>query len=81
MESGLVVIYLVVALGLVFEFLNGFHDAANAIATSVSTRALTPRAALLLAAVMNVVGALVSTKVAKTIGAGIIAPPTGGRPT
>src|SRR5205823_3869092 len=50
---------------------------ANAIATSVSTRALPPRVALALAAVMNVVGALVSTKVATTVGSGIIAPPSG----
>ncbi len=71
---GLVVI---VAVALVFDYTNGFHDAANAIATSVSTRALTPRVALVLAAVMNVVGALVSTKVAATVGGGIIAPPSG----
>jgi phosphate/sulfate permease len=71
---GLLVI-IVVALG--FDYTNGFHDSANAIATSVSTKALTPRAALLLAAVMNVVGALVSTKVAATVGAGIISTPTG----
>jgi PiT family inorganic phosphate transporter len=61
---------IVVALG--FDFTNGFHDAANAIATSVSTRALTPRAALALAAVFNLLGALVSTKVASTVGKGII---------
>jgi phosphate/sulfate permease len=68
---------LIIAVALAFDYTNGFHDAANAIATSVSTRALTPRAALLLAAVMNVVGALVSTKVAATVGSGIIAPPVG----
>jgi PiT family inorganic phosphate transporter len=72
--AGLVAI---VVVALVFDYTNGFHDAANAIATTVSTKALTPRAALALAAVMNVVGALVSTKVATTVGAGIIAPPTG----
>ena len=55
-----------------FDFTNGFHDAANAIATSVSTRALTPRSALALAAVFNLLGALVSTKVASTVGKGII---------
>jgi phosphate/sulfate permease len=64
-----------VALG--FDYTNGFHDSANAIATTVSTKALTPRAALTLAAIMNVVGALVSTKVASTVGAGIIAAPVG----
>jgi len=71
----LVVIIVVVALG--FDFTNGFHDSANAIATSVSTRALTPRLALGLAAIMNVIGALISTKVAKTVGGGIIASPSG----
>jgi phosphate/sulfate permease len=67
----------IVVVALVFDYTNGFHDAANAIATSVSTRALTPRAALAMAAVMNVFGALVSTKVATTVGSGIIAPPQG----
>jgi PiT family inorganic phosphate transporter len=71
----LAVVIIVVALG--FDFTNGFNDAGNAIATSVSTKALTPRVALVLAAIMNVVGALISTKVAATIGKGIIATPTG----
>jgi phosphate/sulfate permease len=71
---GLVVI---VVVALAFDYTNGFHDAANAIATSVSTKALTPRAALAMAAVMNVIGALVSTKIAVTVGGGIIAPPQG----
>jgi inorganic phosphate transporter, PiT family len=66
---GLVVL-IIVALG--FDYTNGFHDAANAIATSVSTRALTPRTALALAAVFNLIGSLVSTKVASTVGKGII---------
>src|SRR3954447_10977143 len=66
---GLIVL-IVFALG--FDYTNGFHDAANAIATSVSTRALTPRVALALAAVFNLLGALVSTKVASTVGKGII---------
>lgn len=70
MEFALVVI--VIAIALVFSYTNGFHDAANAIATSVSTRALTPRAALALAAVMNVVGAMLGTGVAETISSGII---------
>jgi len=68
----------VVIVALLFDYTNGFHDAANAIATSVSTRALTPRAALALAAVMNLAGALVSTGVAKTIGSGIISVPETG---
>ncbi len=67
----------VIAVALVFAYTNGFHDAANAVATSVSTRALTPRAALLVAAVMNLCGALLSTGVAQTVGMGIIRPPAG----
>jgi inorganic phosphate transporter, PiT family len=64
-----------VAIALAFDFTNGFHDAANAIATSVSTRALTPRVAVAMAAVMNLVGALIGTGVAKTVGEDIIATP------
>jgi PiT family inorganic phosphate transporter len=69
-EFALVV--LVVALALSFDYTNGFHDAANAIATSVSTRALTPRAALIMAAVMNFAGALLGTEVAETIATSIV---------
>jgi phosphate/sulfate permease len=72
-STALVVVIIVVALG--FDFTNGFHDSANAIATSISTKALTPRVALVMAAAANVVGALISTEVAKTIGSGIISPP------
>ncbi|GAB3404181.1 inorganic phosphate transporter [Flindersiella endophytica] len=72
MEFALVITVVVIAL--VFDYTNGFHDAANAIATSVSTRALTPRVALTLAAVMNLIGALISEGVASTIGSGIISP-------
>ncbi|HLS04264.1 MAG TPA: inorganic phosphate transporter, partial [Actinomycetales bacterium] len=75
MVLGLVLTVIVVAL--VFDYTNGFHDAANAIATSVSTRALTPRAALLMAAVFNLIGALLGEEVAKTIGSGIIDPGIG----
>lgn len=70
MEIALVVVVVAFALG--FDYTNGFHDAANAIATSVSTRALTPRAALLMAATFNLVGAMLGTQVAQTIGSGII---------
>jgi PiT family inorganic phosphate transporter len=70
-------VVVVVAVALFFDFTNGFHDAANAIATSVSTRALTPRLALLMAAGMNLLGALLGTGVAQTIGSGIITPPSG----
>jgi len=68
----LALVVLVVAFALGFDFTNGFHDAANAIATSVSTRALTPRAALFMAAVFNLLGAMLGTEVAHTIGSGII---------
>ena len=77
MDAATIGLVLIILVALAFDYTNGFHDSANAIATTVSTRALTPRVALALAAVMNVVGALVSTKVAATVGAGIIAPPTG----
>ena len=70
MEIALVVIVVLFSLG--FDYTNGFHDAANAIATSVSTRALTPRRALLMAAVFNLLGAMLGTEVAKTIGSGIV---------
>ena len=77
MDATLVAISAVVVIALVFDFTNGFHDAANAIATSISTRALTPRIALGMAAVMNLIGALLGTEVAKTVGSGIIETPTG----
>src|SRR6185503_19540261 len=67
----------IIAVALAFDYTNGFHDAANAIATSVSTRALRPRVALALAALMNVLVALISTKVAATVGKGIIDAPAG----
>jgi PiT family inorganic phosphate transporter len=70
LEVALVV--LVVALALSFDYTNGFHDAANAIATSVSTRALTPRVALVMAAAMNFAGALLGTEVAETIATSIV---------
>ncbi|AXK31882.1 anion permease [Streptomyces armeniacus] len=73
----LTLVLLIIAVGLTFDFTNGFHDAANAIATSISTRALTPRIALALAAVMNFVGAFLGTEVAETVGSGIIGAPTG----
>ncbi len=70
-------VILVVVIALFFDFTNGFHDAANAVASVVSTRAMSLRAALLLAAVMNLVGALLGTKVAATVTAGIITAPVG----
>jgi len=74
-DTVFIIMCLVVFLALAFDFINGFHDTANAIATSVSTRALSPRVAILMAAIMNFVGALTFTGVAKTIG-GSIADPT-----
>ena len=75
MELAAIIVVIVVALG--FDYTNGFHDAANAIATSVATRALAPRTALAMAAVMNLIGAFLGTEVATTVGSGIIAPPSG----
>jgi len=77
MDEYFLALIAIVVVALAFDYTNGFHDAANAIAVAVSTKALTPRAALALAAVMNLVGALLSTEVAKTVGAGIIDAPTG----
>ncbi|HEY6853591.1 MAG TPA: inorganic phosphate transporter [Gemmatimonadales bacterium] len=70
MTEGL--LWLVLLTAVVFDFTNGFHDTANAVATTVSTRALTPRVAVLVAAVMNLAGAFVYTAVAKTVGSGLI---------
>src|SRR6185436_9270389 len=62
----------VILIALIFEYINGFHDTANAIATSVATRALSTRQAILLSASWNLVGALMGTAVAKTIGSGLV---------
>src|SRR5829696_8864 len=77
MDGLLLALVVIVVVALAFDYTNGFHDAANAIAVAVSTKALTPRVALALAAVMNLVGALISTKVAATVGEGIIDAPEG----
>lgn len=74
MDTILILTILVVIFALAFDFINGFHDTANAIATSVSTRALRPRTAILLAAIMNFVGAMTFTGVAKTITKDIVDP-------
>lgn len=74
MESNMLLVFIVVVMALSFDFINGFHDTANAIATSVSTKALTPRIAIILASSMNLVGALTFTGVAKTIGGKIANP-------
>lgn len=73
-DSFFLITLLIVILALSFDFINGFHDTANAIATSVSTKALRPRVAILLAAVMNFVGAMTFTGVAKTITKDIVDP-------
>lgn len=70
----LTLIIVVIVLALVFDFINGFHDTANAIATSISTKALTPRTAIVIAASLNLVGSLSGTAVAATIGKEIVAP-------
>lgn len=66
---------LVIVLVLAFDFINGFHDTANAIATCIATRSLSPRIAIIMSAFLNFVGAMVSTGVAKTIGGEIVTSP------
>jgi inorganic phosphate transporter, PiT family len=70
--EGDILLVVVVAVALGFDFTNGFHDTANAVATSISTRALSPRLAVAIAAVANLVGAFVTTAVAKTVGSGVL---------
>ena len=72
MTYAIILLILVVAVALIFEYINGFHDAANAIATVVSTKVLTPRKALFYGASLNFFGAFFGTHVAKTIGSGIV---------
>src|SRR5918998_4978536 len=72
MEAHDVVLVLVVASALAFDFTNGFHDTANAMATSIATRALPPKIAVLISGVLNVVGAFLSVEVAKTISNGLV---------
>ena len=72
MEAVTLSLGVIVALAVVFDYINGFHDTANAIATSVATRALSPRRAVLMAAAFNFIGAFAGTAVAKTIGAGLV---------
>jgi len=72
LDPVLVMLCLVILAALLFDYINGFHDTANAIATCVSTRALSVKAAICMAAVLNFAGAMISTKVASTIGQGIV---------
>src|SRR3712207_7951481 len=67
-----VVLWIVVATALAFDFTNGFHDTANAVATSISTRAMAPRVAVSLAAVLNFVGAVLALDVAASVAHGIV---------
>lgn len=69
------IIGIVIVLALCFDFINGFHDTANAIATCVATRALSPKVAIIMSAILNFVGAMISTGVAKTIGGEIVTSP------
>ncbi|MGE4427668.1 MAG: inorganic phosphate transporter, partial [Solirubrobacteraceae bacterium] len=72
MDAGLLLLVLVVVTALAFDYTNGFHDTANVVATSISTRALPPRLAVLIAAILNFVGAFLSLEVAATIASGIV---------
>src|SRR5690625_5613868 len=74
MNTLLLITIIIVLLAVIFDFINGFHDTANAIATSVSTKALQPRHAIILASVMNFAGAMTFTGVAKTITKDIVDP-------
>lgn len=72
MDPILMLLILVVLLTLIFDFINGFHDSANAIATVVSTRVMTPLVAVVYAGILNFIGALMGTEVAATIGSGLV---------
>ncbi|HMR49027.1 MAG TPA: inorganic phosphate transporter [Arachnia sp.] len=72
METAAIIVALIIGLALFFDFTNGFHDTANAMATPIATGALTPKVAVGLAAVLNLIGAFLSTEVSKTISHGII---------
>ena len=74
MDSGLVLLITIIVVAVAFDYINGFHDTANAIATVVSTRVLSPLAAVAMAAFFNFVGAFTGTQVAKTVGADIVDP-------
>ena len=72
MEGVTAMLVFVVVLAVAFDYINGFHDTANAIATSVATRALSPGHAILMATAFNFIGAFAGTAVAKTIGSGLV---------
>lgn len=77
MELSLIVV-LVIVLALVFDFTNGFHDTANAMATPIATGAMRPKVAVTVAAILNLVGAFLSTEVARTVSGGLIKEGQGG---
>lgn len=72
MEAAFIILAVVVILTLIFDYINGFHDAANAIATVVSTKAMSPTVAVLYGGILNFIGALIGTEVAATIGKGLV---------
>ena len=72
MSSGDVILAIVVLTAVAFDFTNGFHDTANVVATSISTRAIRPGQAIALASLLNFIGAFISLKVATTIGKGFV---------
>jgi PiT family inorganic phosphate transporter len=78
-EGFTAILVAVLVLAVTFDYINGFHDTANAIATSVSTRALKPQYAIVMSAVANFAGALTGTEVARTVGAGLIEPKVEGQ--
>lgn len=72
MPSSLIITVLIVIFAVIFDFINGFHDTATAVATSISTRALTPKTAIIICAIFNFIGAFTGTAVAKTVGDNIV---------
>src|SRR6476646_8220456 len=72
LSAGTLPLLVLIGLAVVFDFINGFHDTANAVATVISTRVLRPTVAIVMAAVLNFVGAMTGTEVAKTVGSGIV---------
>ena len=72
MTTELIILVIVVLTALAFDFTNGFHDTANAMASSIATGALKPKAAVALSAILNLIGAFLSIEVAKTVGSGLI---------
>ena len=72
MHSALIITAVIVILTFIFDFINGFHDTATAVATSITTKALTPKRAIFICAIFNFIGAFTGTAVAKTVGDNIV---------